>query len=491
MKSDSKNELCNNTLSNLNKRVQVPDYDRSQIEIGIVHLGPGAFHRAHQAVYTDDLLRLNYKNWGICAVSLNSARFRDSVKKQDNLYTLAIRDIDPKLRIVGSIIEILFAPDSHDAVIARLSERNVKVVTLTITEKGYCLLPNNRLDFGDSDIKFDLEHPDTPKTAIGYLSAGLHKRYQQNLDPFVLVSCDNLMDNGVVLKQAVVDFSYKIDQDLANWISNNVFSPRTMVDSITPTTNQALIKSVEDDLGFLDEWPVQRENFSQWIFEDVPGMVLPPWDSVGAVFGADIKKYESCKLKILNGLHSSIAFVGLITGFETVAEALDDKSIRDYVQKLLDSEIIPSLSAPEGLDIETYASAVLKRFKNTQIHHFLSQIAWDSSKKIPVRILDTLQDNYRLGNPCGGLCLAISSWMLLIETMVSRDIPIVDPIVNELKGIIRRTPQNGERVDAFLALDQVFPKDLVDNSSFRRAVVEYFLELKEDPMATLKKYSFT
>jgi fructuronate reductase len=381
-----KNQLCNDTISNLGDNVQLPGYDRSKLEVGIVHLGPGAFHRAHQAVYTDDLLRLNYKNWGICAVSLNSARFRDNVKKQDNLYTLAIRDIDPKLRIIGSIIDVLFAPESPEAVISRLSESNVKVVTLTITEKGYCLSPNNRLDFENSDIKFDLEHPDSPKTAIGYLSAGLRKRYRENLDPFVLVSCDNLMDNGVVLKQAVVDFSSEIDQDLASWISYSVFSPRTMVDSITPTTNQALIKSVENDLGFVDKWPVQRESFSQWIFEDVPGMVLPPWDSVGAIFGADVKKYESCKLKILNGLHSSIAFVGLISGFETVAEALENKPISDYVQKLLDLEIIPSLAAPEGLDVQTYSTAILQRFKNTQIHHFLSQIAWDSSKKIPVRI---------------------------------------------------------------------------------------------------------
>ena len=486
-----KNQLCNNIISNLGDNVQLPGYDRSQLEVGIVHLGPGAFHRAHQAVYTDDLLRLNYKNWGICAVSLNSARFRDNVKKQDNLYTLAIRDIDPNLRIIGSIIDVLFAPESPEAVISRLSESNVKVVTLTITEKGYCLSPNNRLDFENSDIKFDLEHPDTPKTAIGYLSAGLRKRYRENLDPFVLVSCDNLMDNGVVLKQAVVDFSSEIDQDLASWISYSVCSPRTMVDSITPTTNQALIKSVENDLGFVDKWPVQRESFSQWIFEDVPGMVLPPWDSVGAIFGADVKKYESCKLKILNGLHSSIAFVGLISGFETVAEALENKPISDYVQKLLDSEIIPSLAAPEGLDVQTYSTAILQRFKNTQIHHFLSQIAWDSSKKIPVRILDTLQDNYRLENPCDGLCLAISSWMVLIELMISSDVPIVDPIVDELRDIILTTPQNGEQVDAFLALEQVFPKDLVDNSSFRRAVVRYFLELKEDPLSTLKKYNCT
>ena len=336
-----------------------------------------------------------------------------------------------------------------------------------------------------------MEHPDSPKTAIGYLSAGLRKRYRENLDPFVLVSCDNLMDNGVVLKQAVVDFSSEIDQDLASWISYSVFSPRTMVDSITPTTNQALIKSVENDLGFVDKWPVQRESFSQWIFEDVPGMVLPPWDSVGAIFGADVKKYESCKLKILNGLHSSIAFVGLISGFETVAEALENKPISDYVQKLLDLEIIPSLAAPEGLDVQTYSTAILQRFKNTQIHHFLSQIAWDSSKKIPVRILDTLQDNYRLENPCDGLCLAISSWMVLIEFMISSDVPIVDPIVDELRDIILTTPQNGEQVDAFLALEQVFPKDLVDNSSFRRAVVRYFLELKEDPLSTLKKYNCT
>jgi fructuronate reductase len=236
---------------------------------------------------------------------------------------------------------------------------------------------------------------------------------------------------------------------------------------------------------------VQRENFSQWIFEDVPGMVLPPWDSVGAIFGADVKKYESCKLKILNGLHSSIAFVGLISGFETVAEALENKPISDYVQKLLDLEIIPSLTAPEGLDVQTYSTAILQRFKNTQIHHFLSQIAWDSSKKIPVRILDTLQDNYRLENPCDGLCLAISSWMVLIEFMISSDVPIVDPIVDELRDIILTTPQNGEQVDAFLALEQVFPKDLVDNSSFRRAVVRYFLELKEDPLSTLKKYNCT
>lgn len=483
-----KTSLCEETLGRVNPSVKNVTYDRSEVAIGIVHFGPGAFHRAHQAVYTDDLLRLQAGDWGICEVSINSATFRDAVQEQDNLYTLTVLDQQISQQIVGAIKEVLVAPEDPAAVIARLADPQTRVVTLTVTEKGYCLTPDGDLDFTLPGIEYDLNNPKCPRTVIGYLVAGLRERYKIDLEPFVVISCDNLTDNGHRLARAVRQFSATIDSTFGEWVMDKVHFPCTMVDSITPATDQAVKESVAEAIGVTDNWPVQREQFTQWVIEDIPNVELPPWNQVGAIFSSDVAGYEVSKLRILNGMHSSLAFTGLLCGFKTVEEAIKVDYLRAYIISLCNSEIIPTIRPVVGLDLEVYSADILQRFENPAIRHFLSQIAWDSTQKIPFRILGTISDNLNAGRDCAGLCLAIAAWMHMIRNMACNNRPITDPLSERLVEIGRTTGlTDSEFVDSFLAIEEMFPRKLVDEKLFMDNVVRHYAALGEDPRVALQQ----
>lgn len=451
-------------LTGTPSQAATPGYDRDKAGIGIVHLGPGAFHRAHQAVYTDDAMARSGGDWAICGISLRSPGVRDALAPQDGLYTLVTLDEEISYRIIGAEKELMVAPEDPLAVIRKLADPEVKIVTLTITEKGYCLAPDGSLDRDNADIRHDLEKPAMPKSAIGYLVAGLEARRQGGIPPFAAISCDNLPDNGHKLKAAVIGYAGALDPALAEWIEESVAFPRTMVDSITPATDEALIARVRDEAGLEDAWPIQREAFTQWVIEHFDGE-KPDWEGAGATFTDDVAAFENAKLRLLNGPHSALAYLGALAGHETVCEAINDQVFEAFLRRMTDAETIPGLTAPEGLDLAAYRDAILKRFRNPAIRHLLSQIAWDGTQKLPVRIIGTIRANLEAGRGIGAHCLVLAGWRLFVMKALEAGREIVDPMAEKLAA--EAWVQDGDAVGAterFLAFRAFFDEDLAGNA---------------------------
>jgi len=425
--------LSDTTLASLPPAVARPAFDRARTRIGIVHLGVGAFHRAHQAVYIDDLLA-DAPDWAICGVSLRNPDVRDALRPQDGLYTLALLDGGPSLRVIGALREVLCAADERDAVLARLAHPDVRLVMLTVTEKGYCL-SSDGVDLAHPDIARDLETPDAPSSAIGYVVAGLALRRAQGLPAWTVLSCDNLADNGGRLRRAVLQYAREIDAGLADWIDTHAAFPRSMVDSITPATDDALRVDVDAVLGLHDAWPVQREPYAQWVVEDAFCNGRPPLERAGVILSDDIAGFDRAKLRLLNGPHSALAYLGLLLGLETVSEAMRHPGLAAYLERLMREGIAPTLEAMDGFDVQTYIGAILARFRNPAIRHRLGQIAWDGSQKLPVRLLGTIADALAAGRPIDRLCLPIAAWMHFVRRQAQAGVALDDPMAATLADI--------------------------------------------------------
>lgn len=447
--------LSDAMLPTLPPEVAQPAYNRNATRVGIVHIGVGAFHRAHQAIYIDDLLA-NEPGWAICGVALHSVEVRDALRPQDGLYTLALLGEQPVLRVIGAIREVLYAREDRSAVLDRLADPSTRLVTLTITEKGYCLAGDD-LDLANPEIVHDLASPDTPNGAIGYVVAGLRRRRQQGRAAYTVLSCDNLADNGGRLRRAVLQYARQIDVALADWIEAEVAFPRSMVDSITPATDEALRGRVSAQLGCIDAWPIQREAYSQWVIEDRFCNGRPGFERVGVTMSGDIAGYDRAKLRLLNAPHSALAYLGSLLEIETVADAMLHPQLAGFVERLMREHIAPNLEAPPGFDARTYISAIQERFRNPAIRHKLSQIAWDGSQKLPVRLLGTIADALAAGRPIELLCVPIAAWMHFVRRQANNGVPLVDPLDEVLSAIGRQATGSAQRdVAAFLALDSVF-----------------------------------
>ena len=397
-------------LGRLRPGVQRPAYERGTFPPGIVHFGPGAFHRVHQAWFADELLTRDPR-WSIAAVSLRSPEVRDALRPQGGLYTLATLDETVSYRVIGALQELLVAPEDPEEVLSRLSAPTTRVVTITVTEKGYCLGAAGALDTGHTDIQRDLEHPEQPRSLIGYLVEGLKRRRAAHLTALTVISCDNLVDNGTRLGRAVSQLAELRDPGLARWIEDHTHFPRTMVDSITPATTDALRGQVAAASGMKDRWPVQRESFLQWVLEDKVAADGPDWASAGVTLTDDVPAYDRAKLRLLNGAHSTLAYLGLLAGHETVAQAMQDERLASFVATLMREDVKPTLRAPRGLDLSAYIEAILRRFRNPAIRHALAQIAWDGSQKLPVRFMGTIADNLEAGRRIDRLCVPVAAWM--------------------------------------------------------------------------------
>ncbi len=454
--------LSNAALRDLPRRVSPPAYNRSGLSTGILHFGPGAFHRAHQADYIDRLLR-NDPRWGIAAVSLRSAGTVDALKRQDGLYTLAILDSAPAFRVLGAHTHF-FGPGEAAKVRAELASPDLQVVSSTVTEKGYCLAGDGTLDFDHPDILHDLQNPEQPESLIGWLALGLRDRRSAGIAPFTPLCCDNMVSNGQKLGAAVVSFARRLDSELADWVAGEVRFPNSMVDSITPATDEPTRRQVHDALGVLDAIPVRREAYSAWIIEDVLPAEAPDLQSVGAVLTSDVAAYELAKLRILNGAHSSLSYLGLLMGHDTVADAMADRELARFVERLIREDIIPTLTP--SFDLQHYAGEIIERFRNPSIGHKLSQIAWDGSQKLPYRLLDTVADAMRAGRTVERLAIPVAAWMLFVERQARRGAEIVDPLGDRLAGIGR----GSDLVGGLLAIQQIFPKRLACDSEFRAAL---------------------
>jgi fructuronate reductase len=448
-------------------------YDRAATTLGVVHFGPGAFFRAHQASYVDALLATDPR-WAISAVALKTAGVRDALGPQDGLYTLVELGETTRFRVIGAIRELLVASEDGARVGDRLASPDTRLVTLTVTEKGYCLSADGGLDLDHPDIRHDLTRPDRPASVIGWLVEGLSRRRAAGLPPFTTLSCDNLPANGRKLKAAVVRLAEARDPALARWIVAEARFPCSMVDSITPATDEALRDRVLAETGLEDAWPIQRETFTQWVIEDDLGPDGPDLAAVGATLTDDVEAWEKAKLRLLNGAHSTLAYAGILRGHETVREAMADTELATFVRAMMLEDIAPTLQAPDGLDLPAYIAALLKRFRNPSIDHRLSQIAWDGSQKLPIRLLGTLSDALAAGRPIDRLTLPIAAWIRFLAEKVCAGEAITDPLAPVLAALALGDPADVKRL---LAVEAVFPAALAGDPRFVEAVTLAWVKL--------------
>jgi fructuronate reductase len=464
--------LSDATLVSLPSAVIRPAYDRGATRIGVVHFGPGAFHRAHQAFYLDRMLTRD-PGLAICAVSLHSDAVRAALEPQDGLYSLIEREAEPQVRIIGAIRQILTAPRDPGAVFARLVDPALRLVTATVTEKGYCLTPAGDLDADHPDIRHDLASPDAPRSFIGWLTEGLRRRHAAGAPGIAALSCDNLSGNGARLRRAVLQFAQaRGDADLVRWIEREITFPDTMVDSITPATDDALRAEVARRLGLTDAWPIQRERFAQWVVgEGLSAKDAAIFAEAGVTLAADVAAFERAKLRLLNGAHSTLAYVGLARGHATVAEAMADPTLAAFVEAMMREDIAASLKPAAGLDVPAYIGQILARFRNPAIVHRLSQIAWDGSQKLPVRLLETLAEARAAGRPIARLAVGVAAWMVFVRTQARARVAIVDPLADRLTAIgLGCTGDPTADIGRFLQLDAVFPRALAADGAVRAAL---------------------
>ena len=466
--------LSSATLATLPKDVQRPNYDLRSVRIGVVHFGPGAFHRAHQASYFDDALGSDAR-WAVSAVSLKSAGLRDALAPQDGLYTVAVLDESIRHRVIGCLRECLVAAEERERIFARLAMATTEVVTLTITEKGYCLAADGTLDFDHADVQADVASPQTPTSAVGYLVEGLRRRKMIGLPPFTTISCDNLADNGGKLGRAVVALSRSRDADLAKWIEDAAAFPRTMVDCIVPASDAELEQRVAAAIGVADAWPVQREAFSQWVVENRFCGATPDWASLGVQVTDDVASYERAKLRLLNGAHSTLAYVGSLKGCATVADAMRDDELAGFVERLMREDIAPNLRLPANFGLDTYVRDILKRFRNPSMRHQLAQIAWDGSQKLPFRILATIRDALAADRDVDRLCIPIAAWFHFVRRAQRARRALVDPLAETLLATAAECDGTAELdVPRFLGMTQVFAEDLPRNATFVAALMRAY-----------------
>jgi fructuronate reductase len=426
--------------------------------VGIVHLGLGAFFRAHGAIYIEEAAPQD--DWGILGVSLQSPAMRDQLAPQGGTYTaIELGPLGETARHVQIVQGVLVAREDPAAVLAAMVDPGVRIVTLTVTEKGYCHEPSTgRLNPGHPDILHDLAQP-LPWSAPGFIVRALDLRRQRGLPPFTVLSCDNLPNNGRVVRGVVLDLATRIDPALADWIATKGRFPCTMVDRIVPATKPEDIARTAALTGFHDAAPVMHEPFRQWVIEDdfVNGD-RPDLAAAGAQMVGDVTAHEHMKLRMLNGTHSALAYLGYLAGQETIADTVADPAFARLLRRLWADEIIPAVQAPPGVDLQAYAAQLMARYANPAIRHRTWQIAMDGSQKLPQRILGTLSANLAAARPSPGLTLAVAAWMIYVRGTDLRGQPIDvrDPLADTLRAAARAP----DPVGALLDLHAVFPQPL-------------------------------
>jgi len=486
--SSSLNQL---TLANLPSNIDIPTYDRSKLKAGIVHIGVGGFHRAHQAMYVNELLKTpGSEQWGICGIGLleNNRSLRDVLVKQDYLYSLVVRHPNGQIdnKVIGSMIDFLFAPDNKQAVIDQLAHNDTKIVSLTITEGGYNFDPaTGDLDLENASIMHDIANPEDPTTAFGYIAAALQLRKNQGMRAFTVQSCDNIQHNGAVTRKMLLTFTQQQDSELCQWIEKNVEFPNAMVDRITPVTTKTDIEYVTDTFGLTDEWPITCESFSQWVIEDNFSDGRPNWDLVGAQFVTDVTPFEKMKIRLLNAGHSVLGLLGSIHGYATIDETVSDKDFAQYLRAFMDLEVTPLLDELEGIDLEEYKDTLIERFSNPNIKDSLARICSESSAKLPKFLIATINENLAVGRDCSLATLVIATWCLYSDKQVNQaleTLDIQDAMHDELAEYAQKTREDKL---AFLRINGLFG-DLIEQPTLSKAYAEAIDELYS-PESNIKK----
>lgn len=472
------NRLNKNLLSQLPKDVALPTYEREKLVAGIVHLGIGAFHRAHQAFYTEAVLNQFGGDWGIIGSSLRSASVRDQLVPQDCLYTLVERSGEgEKLQVIGAVTDTLVGPENPAALVATIAQPTIKIVSLTVTEKGYCHDPaTGNLNEAHPDIIHDLQHLEAPVSAIGFIVAALKQRFEKNQKAFTALSCDNLPNNGEVLEKVVLQFAQKISPALADWIKANATFPSTMIDRIVPATTDDDRRDIENRLGARDEGMVVCEPFSQWVVEDKFADGRPEWEKVGVLLVKDVRVFEKIKLRLLNGAHSTMAYTGYLSGFQYISEVMEQPAFVKLVTTYMAREAGETVAAPAGFDIEAYKQQLRDRFSNKALKHRTWQIAMDGSQKLPQRLLETLREQLKGNGNIDILCLGVAAWIRYVSGVDEQGqaIEVSDPLAKELRAACDANQGNpAGMVKAVASIQKVFGTDLIDEPRFIQTTTQW------------------
>ncbi|TWC52015.1 mannitol 2-dehydrogenase [Pseudomonas sp. SJZ080] len=414
-------KLNKQNLHHLAPEVVLPAYALSDTRQGIAHIGVGGFHRAHQAYYTDALMNTGEGlDWAICGVGLRAEdrRARDDLKEQDYLFTLfELGDTDDtEVRVIGAIRDMLLAEDGAHALIDKLASPEIRIVSLTITEGGYCIDDSNGEFMAHlPQIQHDLAHPDSPKTVFGFLCAALAKRRAVGTPAFTLMSCDNLPHNGAVTRKALLAFAALRDAELHDWIAANVSFPNAMVDRITPMTSTEHKLQLHDKHAVDDAWPVVCEPFVQWVLEDKFVNGRPAWEKVGVQFTDDVTPYEEMKIKLLNGSHLALTYLGFLKGYRFVHETMNDPLFVRYMRAYMDLDVTPQLSPVPGIDLTEYKNTLVERFSNQAIADQLERVCSDGSSKFPKFTIPTINRLIADGRETKRAALVVAAWALYLK----------------------------------------------------------------------------
>lgn len=437
--------LNRRSLADLPSSVEAPGFDPSGVRPGIVHIGLGGFHRAHMARYTHELMERDAQalGWGILGAVLmpNDRRMVESLVPQDGLYTLIEREgTQERARIIGSLAGVADATKSSEPLLAALDDPAIRIVSLTVTENGYCLnAATKRLDPDHRLIRADLAAPERPRSAIGVIVEMLRRRRERALPPPTVLSCDNIQHNGEVLRQAVLDLASLRNDALSSWIESAVSFPSTMVDRITPVTAQADIDGLASRHGLIDRWPVVSETFSQWVIEDRFPQGRPSWEDVGAQFVEDVAPYEFMKLRLLNGSHLAVSGLGQLAGYVTIDESMADARIQAVMRALMDRETGPTLPAIPGVDIAAYKARLIERFANSAIRDTVQRVNSDA----PINVLvDPIRDRLKTGGDVTFLALALAAWLRRVRGVDERGAPLV--VTHPLAVLLREKALEGD-----------------------------------------------
>lgn len=479
----------------LTANASVPGYDRSTLVPRIVHLGFGAFHRAHQAVYADILAQEHGSDWGYIEVNLIGGEQQIAdLKRQDNLYTVAEMSADAwTARVVGVVTDALHAQvDGLETVLAKMCEPQVAIVSLTITEKGYCHSPaTGELMLDHPLIAADLQHPHQPTSAPGVVVEALARRKAAGLPAFSVMSCDNMPENGHVMGNVVRAYARAIDSDLAAWIDKNVTFPSTMVDRIVPAVTPDALAKIEQLTGVRDPAGVACEPFRQWVIEDNFVAGRPAWENAGAELVADVVPFEEMKLRMLNGSHSFLAYLGYLAGYQHINDCMEDDSYRRAAHALMLKEQAPTLKVKD-VDLAHYADLLIARYSNPALRHRTWQIAMDGSQKLPQRMLDSVRWHLARSSSFSLLALGVAGWMRYVGGIDEQGnaIEVCDPLLNVIQAAVHNSAEGEARVKALLGIDALFGNELPREARFVEQVTGAYLSLlAHGAKATVAKYA--
>jgi mannitol 2-dehydrogenase len=485
------------SLSSLDPAVAVPQYDRGAVTAGIVHIGVGGFHRAHQALYLDRLMNAGKAlDWGICGVGVlpGDSRMRDALKAQDCLYTLVEKSPDgsQSARVVGSIVDYLLAPDDPEAVIEKMADEGIRIVSLTVTEGGYNFnAVTGEFQADDPGVVHDLAPGAAPTTSFGLVIEALARRRRRGLPPFTVLSCDNIQGNGDAARRSFTAFARLRDEKLGDeklgeWVEQEVRFPNCMVDRITPVTTDGDRAALAEKFGIEDRWPVVCEPFIQWVLDDDFGNGRPPFEEAGVQVVGDVEPYELMKLRLLNASHQSLCYLGYLDGYRMVHEVCQDPLYAEFLLGYMDREATPTLQPVPGIDLDAYKHELIARFSNAHVADTVARLCAGSSDRIPKWVLPVIRHNLKTDGEIEHAVAVVAAWARYAEGVDEHGQPI--EVVDRLKDtLMANAGRQREDPLAFVRNRDLFG-DLVDEERFTSTYQRHLASLHEDgARATVEK----